>query len=139
MEELDYMNDYDEAPIIEEDIKAVFEELKLTEVDYSVDRHYYGDGRHKVMYNGNGFRDNLQVKASTLRKDFITEFKENVLEALERKKINFNDYNNVEFDKVELEARRILRTWNKENLIDDIINLTSKEGLREFVEENKEY
>ena len=138
MEELDYMNDYDEAPLIEEDIKAVFDKLKLNEVDYSVDRHYYGDGKHKIMYNGKGFRDELQIKASTLRKDFIFEFKENVLEALERKNIDFNDWNNVEYDEVELEARRILRTWNKETLIDDILSLTSQEGLRDFVEENKE-
>lgn len=42
-----------------------------------------------------------------------------------------------EFDIIEKKAHKILMTWSKENLIDDILNLTSKEGLREFVEQNE--
>ena len=34
---------------------------------------------------------------------------------------------------VQEKAHKMLLTWSKEDLIADILNLTSKEGLREFV------
>ena len=49
---------------------------------------------------------------------------------------NKNKWDNCEFEKVEEKAIQILNTWNRTDLINDILNLTSKEGLREFVKEN---
>ncbi len=42
-----------------------------------------------------------------------------------------------DFENVEEEAYKILMTWSKEDLVADILNLTSKEGLREFVGQNE--
>ena len=44
----------------------------------------------------------------------------------------------MDFGEVEEKAVEILMTWDKKELINDILNLTSKEGLREFVKENCE-
>jgi len=52
--------------------------------------------------------------------------------------MNKKDWDNCDFEKVEIEAYKILLTWSKDNLIDDILNLTSKEGLREFVKDNSQ-
>lgn len=37
---------------------------------------------------------------------------------------------------IEDKAREILLTWDKKDLISDILELTSKEGLREFINQN---
>ena len=119
-----YMDDFDENPIIDNDISEVLKDLKVT-ADYSVKRHYYGDGHHKVSFEGTGFRDDLELRASEFREDFKEEFKECVSKAIERKKIDFQDSENVDSGQVEEEAQRIYRTWDKERLIDEV--LTTRE------------
>ena len=47
------------------------------------------------------------------------------------------DVEELDNETIEEKAAKILNTWSKEDLIGDILELTSKEGLIEFVEQNK--
>ena len=74
MEDKDYMEDYEENPIIEGDIKAVLDELNL-KADIYVNRHTYGDGKHKVKIEGDNLKKKIQVNAWTLRDEFKKNLK----------------------------------------------------------------
>lgn len=70
-EDLNYMDDSDENPLIEGDIREVLKELNK-ELDYSVERHEMGDGKHRVFIDG----VYLYVNGWTLRKEFKEDIKE---------------------------------------------------------------
>lgn len=79
----DYEDDYDENPIIEEDVRNVLNEFNLNnahplEVDFWVDRHVLGDGKHKVVFSEDNF--SVNVDGWTTRK----KFKEDLRNELKR-------------------------------------------------------
>ncbi len=61
--------------------------------------------------------------------------KEEIKEELMKDNVSLD--NPEDFENVEEEAYKILMTWSKEDLVNDILQLTTKEGLSDFVEQNE--
>lgn len=88
-EDKDYMDDYDDNPIIEEDIRDVLLDFDMgcvgtNPLDFYVDRHYWSDGKHKVTLTSEKHGEiECDVNAYTKREDFKEMLKEILTELRE--------------------------------------------------------
>lgn len=70
------MDDYDDNPIIEDDVRSVLSRLGI-ETSFYVDRHVLGDGKHKIIFDELGKEVDVDgwTKRSVLKEMVKVELK----------------------------------------------------------------